>query len=205
MTNPVNITFQTLRGDLGDSFGDALRDVARLRLTLFREFPYLYEGTAEAEAEYLQTYAQTPGAALVLARDGERVVGAATAVPLSGEVEELQAPFRAAGIDPAQVLYIGEALLEDGYQNQGLGGQLLDRAEAQADALGLPLLAAAMVQRPDDHPLKPAGWRSPRSLAERRGYVMRPELDTTLTWQEVGESRPSPKPMRFWVRERDHS
>lgn len=193
-----SLTFDVLQ----DDFGPALDEVARLRLELFREFPYLYEGTAESEAEYLRTYAQAPGALLVLARDGERVVGAATAVPLSHETPDLQAPFLAAGLDPAQVLYIGEALLESGYQSLGLGGQLLDRAEAHADALGLPLVAAAMVQRPADHPLMPEGWRSPRNFVERRGYVMRPDLDTTLTWQEVGEDSPSPKPMRFWVLER---
>ena len=193
-----SLTFDVLQ----DDFGPALDEVARLRLELFREFPFLYEGTAESEAEYLRTYALAPGALLVLARDGERVVGACTAVPLEHEVEELQAPFRAAGLDPAQVLYIGEALLETEYQSRGLGGELLDRAEAQAAALNLPLIAAAMVQRPADHPLMPAGWRSPRKFVERRGYVMRPELDTTLTWQEVGEAQPSPKPMRFWVLER---
>ncbi|GHG03469.1 N-acetyltransferase [Deinococcus piscis] len=196
-----DITFDSLQGD----FSAVLGEVARLRLTLFREFPYLYEGTAEAEAEYLQTYAQAPGALLILARDrraGGRVVGACTAVPLAHEGEELQAPFRASGLDPAQVLYLGEALLETEYQSLGLGGQMMDRAEAHADALGLPLVAAAMVQRPADHPLKPAGWRSPRRFLERRGYAMRPELDTTLTWQELGEASPSPKPMRFWVLER---
>lgn len=196
-----DITFDSLPGD----FGAVLGEVARLRLTLFREFPYLYEGTAEAEAEYLQTYAQAPGALLILARDrraGGRVVGACTAMPLHCEAEELQAPFRAAGLDPAQVLYLGEALLEPEYQSLGLGGQMMDRAEAHAGALGLPLVAAAMIQRPADHPLMPLGWRSPRRFLERRGYEARPELDTALSWQEVGEAQPSPKPMRFWVLDR---
>ncbi len=199
MPKPSSVTFQTLSGD----FGPALGEVARLRLSLFREFPYLYEGTEEAEAEYLQTYVQARGALLVLARDeaaGGRVVGACTAVLLSAEGDDFLRPFVAAGLNPAEVLYLGEALLEHEYQGQGLGNELLDRAEAHAQTLGLPMLAAAMVVRPDDHPQKPLGWRSPRSLLERRGYVMRPELDTTLSWLEIGESSPSPKPMRFWVK-----
>lgn len=204
MTNtPASISFQTLMGDASPALTKALGEVARLRLTLFREFPYLYEGTEEAEAAYLQTYAQAQGALLVLARDeaaGGRVVGVCTAVPLSAEEAEFQRPFTEAGFDPAQVLYVGEELLEAEYQGQGLGGALLDHAEAHARALGLPFVAAAMVVRPDDHPKKPQGWRSPRSLLERRGYVVRPELDTTLTWLEVGEEQPSAKPMRFWVR-----
>jgi len=29
---------------------------------------------------------------------------------------------------------------------------------------------------------------------------MHPELEITLSWQEIGESAPSSKPMRFWVK-----
>ncbi|UTA50179.1 hypothetical protein MSS93_10440 [Deinococcus radiodurans] len=65
MSVPSSVSFQTLSGD----FGPVLGEVARLRLSLFREFPYLYDGTEEAEAAHLQTYVQAPGALLVLARD----------------------------------------------------------------------------------------------------------------------------------------
>ncbi|WP_162865470.1 GNAT family N-acetyltransferase [Deinococcus wulumuqiensis] len=199
MSVPSSVSFQTLSGD----FGPVLGEVARLRLSLFREFPYLYDGTEEAEAAHLQTYVQAPGALLVLARDetaGGRVVGACTAVPLVAEDADFLRPFAAAGIDPATVLYLGEALLEDEYQSRGLGGELLSQVEAHAQALGLPIVAAAMVVRSEDHPQRPRGWRSPSHLLERRGYVMHPELEITLSWQEIGESAPSSKPMRFWVK-----
>ncbi|MFC6591250.1 GNAT family N-acetyltransferase [Deinococcus lacus] len=195
----MSVTFQVVSS--GPELEAALPEVARLRLTLFREFPYLYEGTPESESEYLRTYAQAAGAWLLLARDQGRVVGVCTAVPLSQEPPELQAPWRAAGLDPAQVLYLGEALIEPGYQGSGLGAQFLEAAEAYAAALGLSLVAAAMVQRPADHPKRPSGWRSPRHLLERRGYRERPELDAQLTWQELGEPQATPKPMRFWVLE----
>ena len=41
MSVPSSVSFQTLSGD----FGPVLGEVARLRLSLFREFPYLYDGT----------------------------------------------------------------------------------------------------------------------------------------------------------------
>ena len=53
----------------------AIPDLARLRMSVFRDFPYLYAGSAEYEERYLRTYAQAPGALVVLARDGGRVVG----------------------------------------------------------------------------------------------------------------------------------
>ena len=41
---------------LGESLGAALEDVARLRIAVFRTWPYLYDGDLAYEQEYLQTY-----------------------------------------------------------------------------------------------------------------------------------------------------
>ena len=56
-------------------------ELARLRIQVFREFPYLYEGDYEYERNYLQTFLGAPGNLLALAFDGSRVVGASTAMP----------------------------------------------------------------------------------------------------------------------------
>src|SRR5690606_23143734 len=67
-----------------------LGEVARLRIEVFRDFPYLYDGDLGYEEEYLRTYVQSPRSVIVLARDGDRIVGASTAIPLADESEELQ-------------------------------------------------------------------------------------------------------------------
>jgi len=41
----------------GQGFGDVFDDLARLRIAVFQDFPYLYEGTVDYEKTYLQTYA----------------------------------------------------------------------------------------------------------------------------------------------------
>ena len=33
-----------------------IQELARLRIEIFRDFPYLYEGDLDYEAQYLQTY-----------------------------------------------------------------------------------------------------------------------------------------------------
>ena len=38
----------------GRALPDYLEDVARLRIEVFRDFPYLYDGTVEYEEKYLQ-------------------------------------------------------------------------------------------------------------------------------------------------------
>lgn len=59
--------------------------LARLRIRVFRDYPYLYEGDAEYEERYLRTYADAPDGVVVLVRDGDRVVGASSALPLAAE------------------------------------------------------------------------------------------------------------------------
>ena len=59
----------------GAAIAPYIDDLARLRLTVFREFPYLYDGTPEYEADYLANYARSGRSLVVLALDDGKVVG----------------------------------------------------------------------------------------------------------------------------------
>ncbi|WP_102125559.1 GNAT family N-acetyltransferase [Deinococcus planocerae] len=190
----------TVRPATGDELRAFLPDLARLRQEVFRAFPYLYEGSAEYEEGYLRTYLGAPGALVVLARDGGRVVGASTAVPLTRETPEVRAPFRPPEFDPADILYLGESVLLPGYRGRGLGHRFFDEREAHARRLGLGVTAFCAVRRPEDHPARPEGYRPLDAFWRSRGYSERPDLETTMSWQDVGEERETPKLMRFWVR-----
>ncbi|MGE9296588.1 MAG: GNAT family N-acetyltransferase, partial [Puniceicoccales bacterium] len=76
---------KTFTGPEVARYRDAL---ARLRITVFRDFPYLYEGTLDYERGYLQTYLDCPECLFVLVFDGDEVVGASTALPMSAEVDD---------------------------------------------------------------------------------------------------------------------
>lgn len=180
----------------------ALPDLARLRMAVFRDFPYLYAGSAEYEQNYLETYFQAPGAFLALARDGDRVVGASTALPLLHETPEVRWPFeQSPEFDPAQVLYLGESVLLPEYRGQGLGHAFFDEREAHARRLGLPVTAFCAVQRPLSHPARPVGYWPLDPFWQTRGYVERPDLETKMSWQDLGDVGETLKPMRFWVRQ----
>ncbi len=56
-----------------------LPDVARLRIEVFRAYPYLYDGDADYERQYIAAFAASPQAVIVAAFDGDEVVGASTA------------------------------------------------------------------------------------------------------------------------------
>lgn len=174
--------------------------LARLRIEVFRAFPYLYAGSAAYEERYLQTYLDAPDAIIVLARDGQEVVGASSALPLTQETDAIRAPLHGPEFDPAGVLYLGESVLRAEYRGRGLGHAFFDHREAHAQALGLGTTAFCAVQRPENHPARPTPYRSLHAFWAARGYVERPDLHTTLSWQDVGEDHETPKPMRYWVR-----
>ncbi len=176
-------------------------DAARLRISVFREFPYLYDGSMEYEQRYLRTYSESEGSVFVVARDGDRVVGVSTGMPLAQETEEVQRPFREGGIPVEEVFYFGESVLEPAYRGQGIGVQFMQAREAHARSLpGIRRAAFCAVERASDHPLRPAHYVPLDEFWKHRGFV-RTELRTEFSWKETGEAAESPKPMNFWMKD----
>jgi GNAT superfamily N-acetyltransferase len=178
-----------------------LDDLARLRITVFREFPYLYEGTAEYERSYIATYARSPESLFVLAIEGNRVVGCSTGIPMTDESEAFKKPFVDAGLDPDKIFYFGESVLEKNYRGHGLGVRFFEEREAYARGLGrFDHCAFCAVERPVTHPLRPAGYEPLDSFWARRGYKHHPELRTHYAWRDIGETEETEKPMSFWLK-----
>jgi len=190
----------TVRPLTGAEVGAALGDLAALRIAVFAAYPYLYEGNAAYEAEYLAEYAAAEDAVLVAAFDGARIVGAATAAPMIHQKTEFREPFAARGLDVERLFYFGESVLLPGYRGQGIGHAFFDHREAQAKACGASAACFAAVIRPEDHPARPGGYLPHDAFWTKRGYALVPGLVTELAWKELGEEGESLKPMQYWLR-----
>lgn len=175
-------------------------ELARLRMAVFREWPYLYEGSLEYEEHYLAKFLEWPESTLVVVRDGERVVGASTALPLAQAEAEFQEPFVQAGLNPAEWYYFGESVLEAAYRGQGLGVAFFRHREARALQFGYRQVTFCAVERPANHPLKPANYEPLDAFWQRRGFSRRPDLVSQFSWQDLGQPQASTKPMVFWVK-----
>ena len=138
---PEGITVRALRGAELEA---ALADVARLRIAVFRDWPYLYDGTLEYEREYLTTYRDSPGALLVGAFYRDVLVGASTSTPMEDHAAEFAAPFAARGIPLEKILYGAESVLLPEYRGKGIGTRLLDRFAECARARGAKRLLLEM-------------------------------------------------------------
>ena len=178
-----------------------LPELARLRIQVFREFPYLYDGSVAYEEKYLRTYVDVPDSVMVLVQDGERVVGASSGLPLEAEPAEMIKPFIVHGYDPQRIFYYGESVLLPEYRGLGLGKRFFEEREAHARALGrFDLACFCAVERPIHHPRRPATYAPLDTLWNRQGFAKHPELHTTFSWRDLDEDTESPKPMVFWLK-----
>lgn len=198
MSDAVRIDILTGRDP---ALSGVLPDLARLRIEVFREFPYLYAGSLEYEQKYLTTYTRCPDSVVVLARDGGQVVGVSTGLPLAAETPEVQQPFIAHGFTPAEVFYCGESVLLPAYRGRGLYKAFFQGREDHARALGgFRWMALCGVVRAPDHPRRPADYAPLDPVWERFGYRKHPELITHFDWQDLDETSATPKEMVFWLK-----
>lgn len=176
-------------------------DVARLRIDVFRAFPYLYDGDVGYEERYLETYAQSSGSLWVVALDGDTVVGASTGLPLADEDDAFKRPFVERGTDPQRVFYFGESVLLPNYRGLGLGHRFFDAREAHARGVGgFDWTAFAAVDRDASDPRRPPGHRDNDVFWLKRGYARQPGMSFHLSWKEIGEQSESEKSLTYWLR-----
>ena len=190
-----------VRSVTGDDILTVLPDLARLRIAVFRDWPYLYDGTLEYEEEYLDKLAKAKGAVCVIARDGDQIVGASTGAPMIEHADEFGEPFTKAGYDISKIFYCGESVLLKSHRGHGLGHIFFEKREEQAHKLGgFTHSTFCRVIRPDDHPLKPADYIPLDGFWTKRGYAPVEGLTATYSWKDIDQKDETVHHMQFWMK-----
>lgn len=191
----------TIKRLSGEPLKQYIPDLARLRIQVFRDFPYLYDGTTDYEEQYLQTYIRTNESVIVLAMDGDVIIGASTGIPMRHESAEFIQPFIDQGYDVNKIFYCAESVLDKRYRGLGLGVRFFDEREAHARELGgFDYTSFCCVDRPVDHPLRPESYVPLDRFWTKRGYVKHPELVTRYKWKDIDQEEESWKSMTFWLK-----
>lgn len=174
--------------------------VAHLRIAVFHDWPYLYDGDLAYEKRYLQPYLSSEKAIVVGAFDGDRLVGASTGTPLSDHAEDFAAAFSGTGLDLATIFYCAESVLLPQYRGRGAGHAFFDAREAHARALGYPRCCFCAVIRPEDHPARPAGYAPLDPFWRKRGYAPLDGVRARFSWKDRDAGGESEKELQFWIR-----
>ncbi|MCB1333581.1 MAG: GNAT family N-acetyltransferase [Roseivivax sp.] len=187
----------------GAALHAALDDVARLRIAVFRDWPYLYDGDFTYEQRYLQSYRDSARAVLVGAFDGAALVGAATGTPMEDHAGDFAAPFAQTGLALNDIFYCAESVLLAEYRGRGVGHRFFDLREAHARRLGRRYSAFCAVIRPANHSARPVGYSPLDPFWRARGYAPLPGVIARFRWTDVGDDRQTEKPLQFWLRDLD--
>lgn len=193
-SNPI---IETLSGSAAR---DVLPALAKLRVEVFRTFPYLYDGKEADELVHLEVYATQSQAAIILARDGEQIIGAATCLPLSAASLHIQKPFLDKMLTPSNFFYFGESVLLPVYRGRGLGVAFFQAREAHASACGHKTTCFCAVERPSDHSLRPKDYHPLDAFWHHRGYKPRSDLSCLMSWRDIGTTTTTRKRMVFWMK-----
>ena len=168
MTEKQNaLTYEALTGA---DVRSVLNDVARLRISVFRDFPYLYDGSLDYERDYLARFAASDGAVVVVASDGGKVVGAATGCPLSVEHDEFKAPFSPAGWTSAAFSTAPNPCCCRTTAVKVRGVISSTCARSRAATWGRAIAPSARSCGPTDHPARPANYTPLDPFWSKRGY-----------------------------------
>lgn len=189
-----------VRALTGAALEAVLDDVARLRIAVFRDWPYLYDGDLGYERTYLDRYRTSRDAIVVGAFDGDRLVGAATGTPMEDHAQDFAAAFDGTGEDLSAIFYCAESVLLPAYRGRGIGQRFFDLREAHARRLRRHKVAFCGVIRPGDHPARPADYRPLDGFWRQRGYHPLAGAIAQFRWRDVGATVDTAKPLQFWIR-----
>lgn len=192
------LTFHVVSGSLLLPF---LNDLAKLRIHVFREWPYLYDGSLEYELDYLKHYAESEKSSVVLAFDGERVVGASTGIPLIEADEAFGEPFRESDFAAKEIYYFGESVLLSEFRGGGIGNAFFHYRELSARDQGYRYAAFCAVERVANDTRRPANFRALDEMWQRKGFVKQPSIRAKFAWKEIDSDGEVENELSFWVKE----
>jgi|SRR6056297_870919 len=186
----------------GPQINPYLKQIGELRIQVFREFPYLYDGSEEYEQEYLQKYIDSDESIAALIFDDDRLVGASTGIPLQDEGDDFKKPFIEQNHDLEDIFYCGESILLPDYRGLGFYKYFFSEREHHARTLdSFDLITFCAVVRENDHPLQPENYAPLDPIWNRYGYQNRPHLKAQFPWKDVNQEMKTNKEMVFWTKE----
>jgi ribosomal protein S18 acetylase RimI-like enzyme len=187
----------------GQEVSPYIDDLANLRMNVFAEYPYLYEGKLEYERPYLNQYVVSQNSIIALAKIDSRVIGFVSGVPIAESFDQdSKNLFSGKEISVETIFYLGEIVIEPEYRYGSIGNKLYELFERQVRSSGAyTTIMGCMVVRDEDDPKRPSNYVALDKIIEKRGAVKCPDLIERRDWPESGQEDFIPHLMQYWAKE----
>lgn len=137
--------------------------VASLRINVFREYPYLYDGNFKEEMDDLEHCAQLPHNAIAIAYHKNTPIGFLYGIPLVEFQSHFENPvidlFKEKNLQPETCYYFADVIILPEHRGNHLTKKLFDVLEAYAQENGYSS-ASFITENHEVHPLKPVDYKS---------------------------------------------
>lgn len=183
-----------------------ISEIAGLRISVFREFPYSYDGSMDYEVKYLSRYLNADNALFIGAYDttldkDQELIGVSTCLPLVEEESFVQKAFTDASCDLRDYFYFGESVVLPKYRGQGIGRKFFSEREMFALSFSqIKYTTFCAVERPKEHPLRPPIYRTSDEFWKSLGYTKQENLISEFSWTDVGDNEETVKKMIHWTK-----
>lgn len=191
-----------IRSFTGSGLRPYLHGLAKLRMEVFQEYPYLETPDLYREMDYLRKIASCKEAIAVLIFDHSTLVGSALGYPLSLEDPTVLKPLIDRNFDISSSFLFGDPLLLTQYRGRGIGHHFFDARESHVQHLPkYKHICFYTFDIPACDPLKPADYVPLTDFWRKRGYIHHPEIHFELPWKSPKEGQIKMRPMSFWYKE----
>ena len=172
---------------VGKDSADYIEAVSRLRIQIFKEYPYLYEGELDYERRYMQGYTSDDKAMIAIARVDGILAGVSTGIPLVSDseiVSDAKKVFSQENIDIGDFYYYGEVIVLPEFRGQGITTKLYSSQNDLIKTWGFKHVCILTVLIYEHHPLKPLTYRSPDGMWQHLGFF-RNKLSVDYHWPTI--------------------
>lgn len=191
-----------VRSFTGSGLKPYLHSVAKLRMEVFKDFPYFEDPDLDRETQYLRKIAANKETIGVLIFDNTTLVGASLGCPLSIEEPAIHKPFVERRLDIESFFYFGDSALLKQYRGRGIGHHFFDARESHVAhfkkykhiCFCVPDCPESECPRPKDYVPLLDFWR-------KRGYIHHPEMKCHVSWKKIEKAHPTDHQMSFWIKD----
>ncbi len=191
-----------VRSFTGSHLKSYLHPIAKLRMEVFKEYPYFEEPDLNHEIKYLEKIFSCKETIGVLIFDNTTLIGVSLGCPLTLEEAAIQNPILERHTTVDSYYFFGNSTLLKNYRSRGIGHHFYDAREMHVTqykkfkhiCFCVPDCSGLDANRPKDYVPLIDFWR-------KRGYIHHPEIKCTLSWKKLNETQTSNIPMSFWIKE----